>query len=257
MSSYGLDGERLEAQHRRILEAIGERHVTRSELHDAVPELKALDWSGWGADVMGLAYQGQLGLAHQNASRTEFCRYEHRSCRSQEEALGTLLAAYLRGYGPATIRDFAYWAGLTQGQAKTAFRRDGLAQVMVEGTQELHYVLAEDVDQFHDESMPDLRLLPKFDALIMTRHDKSLWLEDRHRNQVVRPAAQIEAVVLSRGKVIGTWRSRRTDDRLLVEVFPFGRAPSLPLVEREARRIARAFDCKNLEVSLVNPSPHS
>jgi len=254
MSMSGLSEEQLEARHHQIERAIGDGHLARPELHDAVPELKALEWAGWGADVSGLAYLGRLGLAVQNASRTRFRCYEHPASRSQEDALQELLGCYLRGYGPATVKDFAYWTGITQAQAKAAFQRKGLVPTLVEGIDGTHYVLEEDVASFEGEEVPDLRLLPKFDALIMTRNDKSLWLENRYRDRVVRPAAQIEAVVLVRGRVAGTWRAKRTDERLTIEVMPFGRAPSLPAAEREARRIARAFDCKSLEVSL---SPRS
>ena len=39
------------------------------------------------------------------------------------EALGKLAARYFTGHGPATIKDFVWWAGMTAGMRALAWRR--------------------------------------------------------------------------------------------------------------------------------------
>ncbi len=48
---------------------------------------------------------------------------------ARDETLAALLTAYLDGHGPATVRDFAWWSGLTLGDARTAHAAAGGAVV--------------------------------------------------------------------------------------------------------------------------------
>ena len=48
---------------------------------------------------------------------------------ARDETLAALLTAYLDGHGPATVRDFAWWSGLTLGDARTAHAAAGDAVV--------------------------------------------------------------------------------------------------------------------------------
>ena len=54
---------------------------------------------------------------------------------SQPEAEGLLLRKYLQAFGPATVPDFAIWAGMSQTEAREIWAREqtDIATVDVEG----------------------------------------------------------------------------------------------------------------------------
>ena len=55
--------------------------------------------------------------------------------KAREEALPELARRYFTGHGPATLRDFAWWSGLTLAEARRATDMAGktVDQVMLEG----------------------------------------------------------------------------------------------------------------------------
>jgi hypothetical protein len=104
---------------RGTLHALAAGPLDRTALHAAVPRLRDVPWSGWGKDVKGLAYQGDLLMVGSKGSRPVFARRDtwlpdlrfrpHTRIKSLEE----LLVRYLRTFSPATLTDFAHWTAET------------------------------------------------------------------------------------------------------------------------------------------------
>jgi hypothetical protein len=211
----GVDEGGLEALQQRILAALAEPSA-RPALHEAVPELQGMPYAGWGADVRGLAYRGQVVLAPAGPGPTRFVHCERwlGPCRPlpAAEATARLLRAYLHAHGPATPADFRYWTLVPASQVRAAFAalRDELAEVRVEGMAGARYLLASDLESLRaDRPAPPLQLLAKFDPLLMGWKDKSLFLDPAEHARVFRKAGQVEATVLRDGRVAGTWRLLR------------------------------------------------
>jgi hypothetical protein len=237
----------VESTEKEILQAIGERPLSRTELHDKVPELKKVDYAGWGMDVMGLAFRGRLCVIGRG-SEQKFCAIEAQ--RFHESAMEELLRRYVRSYGPATLKDFAYWAGVPLGEIRRAF--DGIADelepVEVEGLPGRRYLLR---SAEVGSSLPALRLLAKFDPLMMAHADKRMFLREEDRKAVFRKAGQVEATVLIRGRVAGTWRMASKGRRLVVSVEPIRKISKADMgrLEREGLRLAKALGLESAEVS--------
>lgn len=221
-----------------VRQALQDRPLTRAELHERVPVLKGLPGIGWGLDVMGLALRQEVSILGRGADQS-FARYQKATV--EDASVAALLRRYLEGFGPATLRDFRHWTGSTQAAIRHAFAdlRDELVEVEIVGYKETRYALRRCL-----EPRPGplgLRLLAKFDPLILAHADKSLFLAENHRLKVFRIAAQVEAVVLDQGVAVGTWRLSRGPRATTFTVEPFRslREATKRRLEKEASRTAK------------------
>ena len=215
------------------LHALAAGPLDRTTLHAAVPRLRDVPWSGWGEDVKGLAYQGDLLMVGSKGSRPVFARRDtwlpdlRFRPRTRIKSLEELLVRYLRTFAPATLTDFAHWTGLPIATVReTAARATRLVvSVAVEGRNSPLLALAEDVDVLQEPlpEVPAVTLLPKFDALLLAWKDPSRVLDGGDRGAVFRPAGQIEAVILLRGHAAATWRVKQTPGSMHVTITPVQR----------------------------------
>jgi hypothetical protein len=213
-----------------VLHALAAGPLDRTALHAAVPRLRDVPWSGWGEDVKGLAYQGDLLMVGSKGARPVFARRDtwlpdlhFRPC-TRIKSLEELLLRYLRTFAPATLSDFAHWTGLPVATVReTATRAGGLLMpVAVEGRGSPLLALAEDLDVLQKPlpDVPPVTLLPKFDAMLLAWKDPSRVLDGGDHGAVFHPAGQIEAVVLLRGHAAAIWRAKQAPSSMHVTVTP-------------------------------------
>ncbi len=238
-------------QEAKILAALADGPLSRKELHERVPELKALPGVGWGMDVAGLAFQRRLCIVGRGAEQ-KFCALPHQDAARR---YGELLRRYLAAYGPATAADFTFWTGLKMTEFKIASREiaDQLVSVHVAGLKAPRLALRDDMPKTDDSEQPGVRLLAKFDPLILAHKDKSLFMSPELKPRVFRIAGQVEAVVLIGAQAAGTWRLERKSSRTIFTIEPFrayGKR-EIARIEREAERIAKGLGLKNAEVQFA------
>ena len=168
-----------------------------------------------------------------------------------------LACRYLAGYGPAAPRDLAFWFGATVANARrwVKLAGDRIVDIDVDGQPLL--CLADDLDAVATRppaaSRWPVKLLHRFDPLLLGTKDKDWLIEPRHYKRVWRPAGHIDAVILVGGRIAGTWRYDRTPQGLVVSVRPFE-----PLsrqvtraVKAQARAVARFMGHDLLELRAV------
>ena len=135
-----------------------------------------------------------------------------------------LMMDYLRGYGPAREQDYAYWAGLKVSAARKVLKRiePGLAAVGAAGQKGKLYLPADNLPNLvQTEKVPLVRLLPKFDALMMGHREKARFMDETTRKRVFLPTAEVSATVLVDGRVEGVWNLKKEGEAwsLGVELF--------------------------------------
>lgn len=228
----------------RILECLRTGPKTRAELHALIPEVAGLPMAGWGVDVMGAAFRGELRVIGRGAEQRFALA---RTPKPVEDGMVALLRAYLRGYGPATERDFAYWVGLPRRDIARAFAALRPELDEVQGG----YLLSG--SELDVPAVPRAVLLAKFDPLTMGHMDKSRWLDPADQARVFRKAAQVEAVVLLKGRAAATWRVARKANRATVTVEPFRvlRPPERNAIERAANRLGASIGWGEVEMTFV------
>lgn len=143
---------------------------------------------------------------------------------TREEALAELAFRYFRSHGPASLRDFAGWTGLTTGDARRAISlNDGrlvplgdapdqawitttLAEIIRDGLPERHETVA----------------LPGYDEFVLGYKDRSLHGDDTLLDRVVPGGNGIfRATIVRAGKVVATWTRTIKRDRVDISVEPF------------------------------------
>jgi hypothetical protein len=157
------------------------------------------------------------------------------------EARVGLARLYLRSHGPATIDDLAWWSGMTLGQAREAI--DGCEAVQVDGAMFT-------ADGMRRAKAPALRLLPVWDALMVTWKDRSRFLSDDVAPFVYDRDGNATSVVLDGGKVAGVWSLGSDDVHLEVRVAAFDRFTprKWTAIEEEAALIGRLAGSKRVTV---------
>jgi Protein of unknown function (DUF1006). len=140
----------------------------------------------------------------------------------REDALRTLATRYFTSHGPATVRDFVWWTGLTVADAKAAVQlaSASLERIDVDGVP----MWAGPNRGAADVDSQRAHLLPGFDEFLLGYKDRSAALAPRYAERVV-PGSNgvfLPTLVLD-GKVRGTWRRSQRGGSMHVSCFPFAR----------------------------------
>jgi hypothetical protein len=136
-----------------------------------------------------------------------------------------LARRYLAGHGPATVRDLAWWSGMTvrAAQAAVASISGELREHVVDGIE--YWSTADAPDPAEP---PGILLLPAFDEFFVGYADRSAATPDGFPGNPV-----FQNVIARRGEIVGTWDPNAE-----------GVAPELiePLAEDELTDLADAIE---------------
>ncbi len=235
-ADFAGDGERLEA-------LAAEQPRTRPELLAALgrPKLRIEDRRPWLVWYGLSAHAGLLNGPSSSVWRSHLpggTFVPARTWLGAEPATGDAAAAqlvrrYLAAFGPATRQDIAQWSGLPLATLDSGLERLAVRRFEDELGRGL-YDLPRAPLPPGDVRAP-VRLLPRFDNLVLSHADRRRVLPEEYRATVIR-GGEVAATLLVDGVVAGTW----SVERGRVQPHPF--AP-LPLtarreVEDEARRLA-------------------
>src|SRR5579872_6586401 len=174
----------------------GGHHMTRAELGTVVPHrTMALGHVLMHAELDGIICSGPLkGTQHTYALLDE--RVPAHRTLEREEALALLAWRYFRSHGPATLKDFVWWSGLSTIEAKLGITNArGLVSETIGGTT---YWLSDKAVATAQRGR--LHLLPNFDEFLVAYADRTASYSGSDNN-----LALTNTVVLD-GRVIGTWK---------------------------------------------------
>jgi Winged helix DNA-binding domain len=154
---------------------------------------------------------------------------------AREKALAELARRYFTSHGPAQLKDFVWWSGLTTGEARAGVElsRHHLSEEEIGGTR---YWLAPPRRRL-GQPRRAAYLLPPYDEFLIAYKDRSasldpaLWKPGAGRDPYAAP------VVLD-GQVVGGWRPASKGDRVAIALdLPRRlRSADTGLVEEAARR---------------------
>jgi len=246
---YGLDEPTVGRAVELISDAVSGGHKTRSELAGAL-------------DAAGISTEGQrLSLLLQRAEyEAVICSGVRRGKQPthallserapkarplpRDEALATLAGRYFRTRGPATVADFAWWSGLTMGEARAGLEavKGGLVSLAVGGRTLWH------ADEAPEPVAGSAYLLPAFDEFLLAYKDRDDVLDPTHVKKVNLGGGLLSPCVVVDGVVIGTWRRTLGPATVAVEVSWFGR-PSAKVRDDVSAAAARYAAFLGLELT--------
>jgi hypothetical protein len=129
---------------------------------------------------------------------------------TEDDARAQLLRAYVRGYGPVTRRDAAWWTGmdLKRVERSMAALEDELLEISLrgkEGTWLMHAADADELERAAFFERPSVVALPPNDPLMLGYADRSRFLDDVARPYVFDSANNAAPVVLIDGRIAAVW----------------------------------------------------
>ena len=140
---------------------------------------------------------------------------------SREESLAELTRRYLSSHGPATVHDFARWAGLTVTEA-----RSGIEAATPESVSEKidgnEYWTTEDTPGYAEINDSSVHLLPGFDEYVIGYKDRGAVLAEEHAHKIVpgKNGVFLPIIVVG-GRVVGTWKRKLKKKSIDVTLSPF------------------------------------
>ncbi len=208
-----------------VAEGIGEREMLRQRCLAAgmtETEEESL-FNPWGGMLRALCEEGKLCYKVQEKKGFMLCPpfepMEEKAARIE------LARRYFCHYGPATIKDAAYFFGATQAQVKAWLAELPVSSVVCEGR--TYFSLDEGPVS---GSIPDCLFLAGFDPLMLGyQKTESLYLPPEHLRGIFSLAGIVMPALLLRGRVAGRWK--RTGKKLRITAFA-------PLSREDKERIA-------------------
>lgn len=220
----------------------GNRHLTRPELMAllernkiATDDLRSSHIM-FAAELSGLVCNGpRRGKQHTYALLEE--RVPAAAAIKREEAIALLTRRYFTSHGPATLADFAWWANLTGKEIRQGLdaNKDHLFSEMIGGQEYWQAFTAGPVSN----SRNTVHLLPAFDEFMVSYKDRSASLNPALGSAVITANGIFKPMILSKGKIIGSWK--RTPQKEVMVVEPDFFSPELSLTQRALQPALKAF----------------
>ena len=133
---------------------------------------------------------------------------------SRDEALGELARRYLRSHGPATVRDFVWWSGLTTSDAKRAIDVAGARSREIDGR--IYWSLIE--TRRAAVRRRDVHLLPVYDEYLVAYRDRGFVSPLLPTPGVISRSPIFQHTLIVAGQVAGTWRVVRSKAGPSIEI---------------------------------------
>jgi hypothetical protein len=172
----------------------GGNALTRTELYAALPPGDRLQM------VWRLAHEKVICFGPRRGKQQTFVLLDEwvppSRTRVPADPLAELARRYFASHGPATAEDFAWWAGLPLSEARRV--TPSFAPTSARAA--------------------SVHLLPPFDEYTVAYTDRGDILDPAFAKRVNAGGGMLNAVIVSHGRVIGTWK--RTLSRNSVTVTP-------------------------------------
>jgi hypothetical protein len=186
-------------------------------------------------------------LAVPSGERDNYLRFDH------EKALEWLAGEYLRAFGPARIRDFQWWTGVTAGKARTAMSAHSTTEIG-----DGYVVASSDLRDFESFQIPKkdtVDLLPQWDCYTMgyAPDGRERFVSRDTQGQIYgkigATGGNAIGVVLVNGLAHGAWDSRFKGEKMQVNLNMFEKLPAKTAdrVNDSFREVASLLKAKSLE----------
>ncbi len=154
---------------------------------------------------------------------------------TRDESLAELTARYFKSHGPATLRDFVWWSGLTTADAKA-----GLEMVKHQFT---HESMDDQIYWFDEstsagkEKSPTVHLLLNYDEYVVGYTNRRAIFDVSDTKKLDSRGSPLMNTILMDGKIAGTWKRTIKTKTIEVELNPFR-----PLTKEEKLALSNAVE---------------
>lgn len=171
--------------------------------------------------LLWLALEGTICMAGRKGKQHTFALLDEWIPGSRQlerdEALAALAHRYFTSHGPATLRDFMWWAGITAQDAATAI--DGAQRHLIRETVEgrRYWMKARRAGPAPPAaSAVNVRLLPAFDEYTVAYQDRSMLVATT-RKRTTTALGLLGPVVVIDSRVAGSWKRTLAKSSVRIE----------------------------------------
>lgn len=223
---WGIDAGEYDRVRKAIVDTLGDREKTLGQLKTGLPVNVARDVTrrrgkrtekSTNVAVVAQAMVQRWELLRGGIGRTPWedpGRYSLIGRRfgpmkldeSRAAAAAALARTYVEKYGPASAEDFAWWAGLTKGDAAAVFGRlQGIKALEVPGMDGQFYAAADDLPESRRKPGLPLRMLATDDPYVKAYSHRGRFVPALYQGQLISKFGEASPVVLLDGVVHGLW----------------------------------------------------
>lgn len=205
----GLD-KKLFNRSNKVLEKIlqGKQYLTRTEIAAAWEKAKIdtgdlrLNHLLIYAELEGLICSGPIRGKHITYALLEE-RVPAAKQFSREESMYELALRYYQSHGPASLKDFAWWSGLSLTDVRQAIASAG-NKLLSQKTDTETYYYPDTLQQ--GSAVTSTLLLPNFDEYVVAYADKSLYTGKEAERLLRSGNPLFSNTVVVNGQVAGIWK---------------------------------------------------
>lgn len=167
---------------------------------------------------------------------------------SREDALANLAERYFTSHGPAMLKDFVWWSGLTVADAALALKiiEPGLYKEKIDGN---IYWMPTSIPGSKIRSK-SVRLLPAFDEFTVSYKDRTASVAPERLKDVTAGHAIFKPIVVVDGRVVGVWKRTLGKEAARIEYTFFEESEQTRLTAFEkAAKLYGKFEGKPAQVN--------
>ena len=169
-------------------------------------------FNSWGGTIRALCESGQI--CHKVQEKKAFCICPPFVPMEEESAKLELPRRYFTHYGPATVKDAAYFFGTTQTDIKKYMKQLPLETAVCNGR--TYFYIENGLSYNH--TIPECLFLAGFDPLMLGyQKTESLYLPPEHLRKIFTLAGIVKPSILLNGRVVGNWK--RKGKKVEIQVY--------------------------------------
>ena len=165
----------------------------------------------WGGTIRALCEAGRICHKVQEKKTYQLCpAFEP---MAENKARIELARRYFTHFGPATVKDAAYFFGTTQTKVKSWLKQLPITETMLDGKSYFY------IDNgLPADGLPVCLFLAGFDQLMLGyKKTESLFLPKEHMRDIFNLAGIVRPAILVNGSVVGWWN--RKNRKLKITLF--------------------------------------
>jgi hypothetical protein len=137
----------------------------------------------------------------------------------RDQALANITNRYFTSRGPATIKDFIWWSGLTLKDAKTGIELAKHSLIHDKIDNEIYWF--GEIKTTGKDSANATYLLPAYDEYLISYRNRNLCLNPKYSSKVITKNGIFNPVIINNGKVDGTWKPVISKNTVSIETSYF------------------------------------
>ncbi|MDD4912130.1 MAG: winged helix DNA-binding domain-containing protein [Sideroxydans sp.] len=237
-----LDDKTLARCHQVFIQTLqGGKQKNRDEMYAALQAAGISVEGQRGYHILwNAALHGLICLASTDAKEQNYALLEEWvkpvKTKTRDEALAELAWRYFSSRGPATLKDFIWWSGLSATEARAGFE-DIKVKLISETVGKTVYWMPPDI------TLPKEKVrafaLPGFDEYILGYQDRSVVLDPQHADKICPGGnGMFASTIVIDGQVLGTWKRTVKKNAISINTMPFDKLKTaeMPAFKQAATR---------------------